>query len=83
MFDAPRKANGRAVSVTWARISPMTPPWLKMTTVWPRWAATMRSTAPRTRVRSDSADSAPGMTSQRCSVRTAIAVGWPSAMYLR
>ena len=34
-LDAPRKANGRADSVTWARISPMMPPWLKTATQLP------------------------------------------------
>ena len=46
----------------------MIPPWLKMATHWPAWAATMRSSAPRTRVRIDAADSAPGIASQRCSL---------------
>ena len=48
-LDAPRNANGRPAWVTWARISPMIPPWLKIATHWPGWAATMRSRAPRTR----------------------------------
>ena len=81
-LSTPTKAQGREL-VTWARISPITPPWATTTTRWSTCAATMRSKAPRTRALNASAGSAPGITSQRCWANISSATGSRSATFWR
>ena len=61
----------------------MAAPWLNTTTRPPGWAAAMRSTARRRRPPNTSRDSAPGITSQRCSASTCSNTGSPSADFMR
>ena len=77
-----KKAKG-VDPLAWARSSPMAAPWLKTTICPPGWVAAMRSTARRRRPPNTSRDSAPGITSQRCSAHTCSMTGSPSVAFWR
>ena len=76
-------AKGRLL-VAWRQASPITPPWTTATaTASGPVAATIASIPARTRPANDSADSPPGMMSQRSSSNARFTIGSPLASRIR